>query len=278
LQDLESEAVINAILDLESPQLVVLNGDLITGENTFLANSTSYVDKIVRPLVQRDLLWASTYGNHDSDYNLSRDLIYAKEKTYANSLTQNMVSDTLAGVSNYYLEVFSNDTTKTTPELIIWFFDSRGGNYYQQLSSAGIPVPQPNWVDASVVSWFTATNAKLQTAATVIPSIAFVHIPVNAMLAFQSASYSSTKEPGINADVPLSQQGVAQGQGTVTGTVFSYSGQDIPFMQALLNTPGLMSVHSGHDHGDDWFVVRILSKNLGLIRTGASSGIQNCQE
>jgi len=231
-----------------------LNGDLITGENTFLANSTSYVDEIVRPLVQRNLSWASTYGNHDSDYNLSRELIFAKEKTYENSLTEKMVAGTNAGVSNYYLEVFSSDVTKATPELILWFFDSRGGNYYQQLDSNGNEVPQPNWVDTSVVGWFTATNAKLQTASSVIPSLVFVHIPINAMSAFQTTTVSSTKEPGINDDNPLSQQGVAQGQGTVTGTTFTYSGQDIPFMQALIDTPGIMSIYSGHDHGDDWFV------------------------
>ena len=50
----------NTVLDVESPQLVVLNGDLITGENTYLANSTHYVDEIVQPLVQRGLSWAST--------------------------------------------------------------------------------------------------------------------------------------------------------------------------------------------------------------------------
>ena len=127
-----SEVVMNVILDNESPQLVVLNGDLITGENTFLANSTTYVDEIFRPLVQRNLTWASTYGNHDSDYNLSRAAILAKEKTYSGSLTQSMVTGTNAGVSNYYLEVYSSDTTKTTLDLILWFFDSRGGNYYQR--------------------------------------------------------------------------------------------------------------------------------------------------
>jgi len=52
----------NTVLDNESPQLVVLNGDLITGENTYLSNSTYYVDRIVQPMVQRGLSWASTYG------------------------------------------------------------------------------------------------------------------------------------------------------------------------------------------------------------------------
>ena len=60
-------------------------------------------------------------------------------------------------------------------------------------------------------------------------------------------------EPGINDDSPLAQQGYTEGQGDISGGPASnYTGQDVPFMQALLDTPGLMSVFSGHDHGDDW--------------------------
>lgn len=52
-----------AVLEYEPPELVVLNGDLITGENTFKANATDYVDMIVAPLVKAGLPWASTYGS-----------------------------------------------------------------------------------------------------------------------------------------------------------------------------------------------------------------------
>jgi hypothetical protein len=36
------------------------------------------------------------------------------------------------------------------------------------------------------------------------------------------------------------------------GSTFNYSGQDIPFMKAMLETKGLIATFSGHDHGDDW--------------------------
>lgn len=150
LQDVYTGIVMNTVLSVESPQLVILNGDFITGEDTFLANSSDYVDEIVRPLVQRGLSWASTYGNHDSDFNLSREAIFEREHCYPNSLTQKMVSGPNAGVTNYYLPVYSSDTSKTIPELILWFFDSRGGNYFQELDSEGNEVPQPDWVDVSV--------------------------------------------------------------------------------------------------------------------------------
>ncbi|RFU23804.1 hypothetical protein B7463_g12534, partial [Scytalidium lignicola] len=275
-QDVYSEMVINNVLDNETPQLVIINGDFITGENTFLENSTLYVDEVVRPLVQRNLLWASTYGNHDSDYNISREGIFEREKSYPNSLTENMVSGRNAGVSNYWLPVYPSDKTKDTPALLMWFFDSRGGNYFQELDENGLVVTQPSWVDVSVVDWFKQTRDELTAKWGVLPSIAFVHIPVIAMQAFQSQNngngVSATQEPGINDDNPLAIQGFSSGQGTSTPG-FTYDGQDIPFMEALLDTPGLTTTFSGHDHGDDW-CFKWDSQLPGMNLTG--NGIDMC--
>lgn len=64
LQDVDTLKVMQTVLGNESTtQLVVLNGDLITGENTFKENSTDYVDEIVAPIVAAGLPWASTYGS-----------------------------------------------------------------------------------------------------------------------------------------------------------------------------------------------------------------------
>lgn len=45
--------MLNEVLDAEDQQLVVLNGDLITGENAYKSNSTVKVDQIVGPIVER---------------------------------------------------------------------------------------------------------------------------------------------------------------------------------------------------------------------------------
>ena len=80
--DKNSAALMRHVFDLEKPDFVVLTGDFINGENTFAFNSTDYVDQIVEPLVEDDYLWASTYGNHDSKYNLSRDALFAEENKH----------------------------------------------------------------------------------------------------------------------------------------------------------------------------------------------------
>lgn len=61
--DASTLKLMRGVLEVESPQLVVLNGDLVTGENTFKQNATDYVDIIVEPLVEAGLPWASTYGS-----------------------------------------------------------------------------------------------------------------------------------------------------------------------------------------------------------------------
>lgn len=235
--------------------MVVINGDLITGENTYLENSTLYVDQIVGPLVDRGLTWASTYGNHDYQYNVSGATILAREHKWPNSRTLQMVSGADSGVSNYYLPVYDPACSGSdcAPELLLWFFDSRGGFYYQQLSASGSQIGQPDWVDISVVNWFQETNAALVTKyGKTIPSLGFVHIPTDASQSLQEAGVNANREPGINDDNPLAQQAqgwCADGSNDASCT---YGGQDIPFMKALVSTPGLMAVFSGHDHGDTW--------------------------
>ncbi|KAK4160275.1 putative calcineurin-like phosphoesterase [Cladorrhinum sp. PSN259] len=246
-QDLATIKVIGSVLDAEpSTSLVVLNGDLITGENTFLENSTHYIDQIVSPLVHRNLTWASTYGNHDSQFNLSRSALFSREKRYPNSRTVQMVSsqNDKAGITNYFLPVYpsvSSSSHGDKPLLILYFFDSRGGFFFQAKKKG-----QSNWVDSSVVDWFKRTSSIYPQ----VPSLAFVHIPPNATLTLQQEGIDAHHHPGINQDIPLSQQGQGWCSDGTEGC--KYGGKDVPFMQALAETPGLMAVFVGHDHGNTW--------------------------
>jgi hypothetical protein len=241
--DIHSAALMRQVLDQEKPDLVVLNGDLITGENTFAFNSTNYVDEIVAPLVQGGYSWASTYGNHDSKYNLSREALYTEEKKYANAYTQHGPDGT-DGVTNYVLPVFPSKARGNSqiPIALMWFFDSRGGSAYQSLPANVDNID--NYVSNGTVSWYRATQARMQNQYGILPSIAFVHIPTLAFVDLQAQAtpaVSGPIYPGLNADVPIAQQGYSN-----TGS------EAIPFMQALLDTPGLHSIYSGHDHGDSW--------------------------
>lgn len=232
-QDIKSTRVMNSILDSEqSVDLVVLNGDLITGENTFKENSSDYVDQIVAPLVSRSIPWASTYGNHDSKFNLSREATYQAETRYPLSYTRQM-NASLPGVTNYYLIVWATDSR---PAAILWFFDSRGGASYQRDPSNQDDMP--NWVADETAAWYKATRAKLRSRYGLLPSIAFVHIPPHPFLEVQNAGLDAAHFPGINDDVPLAIQGDGH--------------NDDAFVDAILQDRLLNSMYVGHDHGDAW--------------------------
>lgn len=254
-QDLASINVMHTMLTVEAPDLAVLNGDLITGEDVFVHNGTAYIDTIVAPFVERGIPWASTYGNHDSDVNLFRQDLLVRESRYSGSHTRSMASNCRAGISNYYLEVYSAHAADDHkgPEALLWFFDSRGGAYFQQHDHRGNPRRQANWVDASVVAWLEHTrDALTHRYSRTIPSLAFVHIPPAAVLQHQEDGIDSRCEPGINDDVPLAQQGQGWNDDRPSDDGNAYTGQDVPFMEALTRTEGLIAIFSGHDHGNDW--------------------------
>lgn len=232
-QDIKSTRVMNSVLDSEhSISLVVLNGDLITGENTFKENSSEYLDQIVAPLVDRNVPWASTYGNHDSKFNLSREAIYQAEERYPLSYTRKM-NASLPGITNYYLLIRTRDGL---PVAILWFFDSRGGASYQQDPSNQDDIP--NWVADETAAWYKASRAQLRSQYGLLPSIAFVHIPPHPFLAAQDAGLDAARFPGINDDVPLAIQGEGH--------------NDDAFVEAFLEDYLMNSIYVGHDHGDAW--------------------------
>lgn len=244
----------DAILDHEHPGLVVLNGDLVTGENLFLENSTEYIDMLAGPMERRNIPWASSYGNHDYQKNITGATILERERRHPHARSSQMVFAPDAGTSNYYIPVYSERCLShwlCTPELILWFFDSRGGSKYQtppELSR------HDNWVHQSVVDWYEQTTAHMtRRYRKTIPSMGFTHHPPGASLRLQQvAGVHPNRQPGINHDSPLAPQ--AEGycaDGANNGTC-DYGGQDIPFIKALARTPGMMALFSGHDHGNTW--------------------------
>ncbi|EFY91867.1 hypothetical protein MAC_02152 [Metarhizium acridum CQMa 102] len=248
-QDRNTVRVIGDVLDFDRPELVVLNGDLIDGDSTQSHNSTHYIDQIVAPIVRRNLTWASTYGNHDHSYSADSGDILKREQMWPGARTRNMVTAQDAGTTNYYLLVYPAACAGDgcTPELVLWFFDSRGGFYFQG-------VAQANWVHASVVTWFNETNALLtKRYQRVIPSLAFVHIPINATRAMQTdAKPKPHYQPGIDDKLAVAQQGEGWCRNNSLHETCDYGGQDEPFMQALVGIPGLMGLFYGHDHGKSW--------------------------
>jgi hypothetical protein len=244
-QDVNSTRATSAILSHERPDLAVLLGDLITGENTFAYNASAYVHRVVAPLASASVPWASVYGNHDSSATLRREDMLDVERGYELSYTTTTAG--LEGVTNYYLLVYRHgrwggkEEKGDRPVAVLWFFDSRGGmGRYGEDNSSGGDIP--NWVGPETARWFTReARALRERFGGVLPGLAFVHIPPRAFLTAQRKGIDPALFPGVNDDVPVAVQGTGK--------------EDVEFMDALREewkVGGLHSVYVGHDHGNAW--------------------------
>lgn len=105
-----------------------------------------------------------------------------------------------------------------------------------------------------MVSWFQSTRDQLRRQhGRIIPSLAFVHIPVQATAVFQqSGKRTEATEPGLNYDY-IGHQGECPDSPTC------WNGGDKSFMRALVETEGLLAVFSGHDHGIEYVLCYLIS-------------------
>ncbi|CAI6339854.1 unnamed protein product [Periconia digitata] len=250
--DNQTIAVMNKVLDAEpGTDLVVLNGDLISCEWVGPESVNSTIDKIIDPLLARKLPFTATFGNHDMSKTCDTRAVaqHMREKasvlatghrevTWTRNAVQGKYED--VGTSNYYIPVYSaSGGGNPNLSMVLWFFDSRGGNKYQP---GGEDEGVGDWVGDEVVSWFTLQRNFLlsQNNNIPIPSLAFVHIPPSVTAAFQKSGLrTEATEPGLNEE-------------TINTQAEGIKGGDHKFLQALIDTEGLMAVFSGHDHRIDW--------------------------
>ncbi|KAK0473749.1 Metallo-dependent phosphatase [Armillaria novae-zelandiae] len=228
-QDSNSTRLMRKVLPEEKPDFAVINGDLITGENTFRENSTTLVDRI----------------NHDNQVNITHLEEIIRERqvssfSYTRCAPPGVGGE--GGPGNYWVPVYANEEGQH-PVLILWFFDSRGGFSPGKNSTA-----VPDWVDSSVAEWIESETASMEDEwgpAESRGALAFVHIPPHVVQSLQS-TLNHTSNPGLNADT--------LGQGSTQATTQdSDTGKDGPFWNALNKyIKNLHAVISGHDHGNEW--------------------------
>ncbi|KZV79965.1 Metallo-dependent phosphatase [Exidia glandulosa HHB12029] len=249
-QDANSTRLMRRVLADERPDYVVINGDLITGENTFRENLTKLIDEIVAPLNEVGVPFSSTHGNHDNNINITHaEEIQREQKVAPRSYTRfappGVGGD--QGPGNYWVPIYKH-ASDPAPALVLWFFDSQAG--IAKNSTFENQIPLNDWVDQSVVGWMESEIALQNKAwgpATERGAIAFVHIPPHIVESLQQ-TLNSTQDPGLNAD--------ELGEGsTQSSWSFETTGNDGPFWDAIANQtllPNLHAVVSGHDHGNEW--------------------------
>ncbi|KAJ3510663.1 hypothetical protein NMY22_g15909 [Coprinellus aureogranulatus] len=277
LADIRSINLMNRVLGDEKPDYAVINGDLITGENTFKENATTLIDQIVGPFNTAGVPFSSSHGNHDNQKNITHREEILREQQVAPLSYTRFAPDGVGGQDgpgNYWVPVSPSLVPdkeiklmephtmrlQTPPrhssygfsilEVISafisvlsnrdWVTDYRGiGGFTANETST----PVPDWVDASVAEWVEEQTGRMEEEWGPSESrgaLAFTHIPPHAILKEQD-DVDEEKNPGLNEDT--------LGQGSVQ------SSSDETFWNTVTSRiKNLHAIISGHDHGNEWCI------------------------
>ena len=152
-------------LDYEKPDLVVFTGDNVHvgSDSKFKKGATA----IIQPLIDRDIPYAYTYGNHDADSGVSKEYQYSVYQTLGRCLTYN-ADDSIYGYGNCNIPIYSSDGSSIAFNL--WIIDSNMYNNSTILSGY-------DSVHADQLDWFVRTDEALeQSQGHKVNSIVFQHI------------------------------------------------------------------------------------------------------
>jgi len=152
---------IAAMLDLNSPDLVVLLGDnVIEGEESKFRKGA---EALLAPLVERGVPYAYVYGNHDDEYGMTKEVMTKVYESVGDCRTVDAAPE-ISGVGNCVIPVKSSDGSRAA--FILWMIDS--GNYDGEYGGY-------DHVHADQLEWMKATAAEYN-ANGVVPSMVFQHI------------------------------------------------------------------------------------------------------
>lgn len=164
--------LLNAALEKEKPDLVVLTGDQIKGYgitykgrgDELKANVFETVKKIMKPITDRNIPFAVTYGNHDRQVGLSNkeqlEAIYMKLPGCVYN------GETAFDAGTFNIPVYSSDGEEAVFNiyLIDSGTDKKGGGYEA--------------VTKEQIEWYRRTRESLKKSERYVPSMVFQHIPL----------------------------------------------------------------------------------------------------
>ena len=229
-QDHKTWIVLENVLTTEKPDLIVLSGDQLTG-NDCDANATAYYQLLGQKLTAYGTPWAMIFGNHDDSpfegldplsgevvrlvpAKTNRSQLVQSHREFDLSMTEEGPPDVF-GVSNYWLDLYAPENAAEMKAVAarLLLLDSGGGSLEQR-------------IDQSQVNWFWQTNT-----ANHLPVFAFQHIPAS----FKDFHFVDGRCVGQNGE-----NGLAPIQ------------YDAGIVQTLKDAGNVHWLAVGHNHGDDY--------------------------
>lgn len=217
----EAAECMNAVLDAEQPDLVIYTGDLV-----FAAPAREALLKAVEPTVKRGIPFAVTWGNHDDEFDATREDLFEVLTSLPGNLTDSVAG--LSGVTNCILPLLSSKNDSTAA--LLYVIDSNG---YSTIKNAkGYAGIQPDQV-----AWYSENSHRYTEAngGTPLPALAFFHVPLN------EVNIAASDESAIL-------------NGTRRERACSASVNSGMFAE-ILRCGDVMATFAGHDHINDYAVV-----------------------
>lgn len=176
---------IDALLDLEKPDLVVFTGDNVEVFTPDLRQAA--MNAVTRDVEQRGIPFAMVFGNHDDENGFSREDIVRIAQAMPTSYVQRGPED-VDGVGNYEIGVQAPVDgpwgVAGTDVFRMYFLDSHG--YPDKVKFPHVSASY-DWVKQSQIDYYRQLSSA--HAATKVPALMFFHIP---LIEYAGATASKT--------------------------------------------------------------------------------------
>jgi len=152
------------VIKEENPDLVVLTGDIV------VSGGAAHVwEEVVQPMTEAKVPFAVTFGNHDTETDLSKASTLKLIQKNKFNLTYN-ADKTLSGEGNCSLPILSSDG-KAMPAAI-YLFDSHA--YTNDSTHGGY-----DWIKNDQIQWYRKQSAAYtRKQGKAVSALAFFHIPL----------------------------------------------------------------------------------------------------
>ena len=164
--DQKSASLMESVAQAESPDLIVLTGDILSGGGC--NDAAESMRQIMEILERCGTPWAAVFGNHDDEGTANRHELMQVMQESDLSLSEPGPGE-IPGVGNYVLTVQNSDASKLAA--LLYFIDS--GSY------APTDIGGYDWIRRAQIEWYLGESARYTASAGhPLPALAFFHIPI----------------------------------------------------------------------------------------------------
>ncbi len=157
--------VMNAVLEKEKPDMVVLTGDIVLSKYKNFEELKLAWHEVTKSIIKHRIPWVVTLGNHDSEGMCCRDSVY---QCFIN-LPYNLNQRKSACNYDFCLPVYNSDSLVSA---LLYFFDSN--DYPTIESNSKYDCIHPN----QIAQYQMTSDSYTRINGMPIPALAFFHIPI----------------------------------------------------------------------------------------------------